>query len=52
MPTKRNGGDWNVTKQDYETPVLEIMEMNMQVITDVSTGMTDGGTGTGGETEW
>ena len=40
-------------KRDYETPILEILEMDMQVITEVSNGMTDGGTGgIGGETDW
>ncbi len=41
-----------MTKRDYETPILEILEMDMQVITEGSDEMKDGGTGPGGDTEW
>ncbi len=42
-----------MTKRDYETPILEILKMDMQVITEGSGEMTDGGTGgIGGETDW
>ena len=41
-----------MTKRDYETPILEILEMDMQVITEGSGEMTDGGTGPGGDTDW